>query len=84
MRPEDAQELIGQRRVWVMDTKAKGPTRTVVMCIHVTGSITIDAFNNRIAIDQIWCEYRLANGNTDRVWFTPDKFKSFPVSESAL
>ncbi len=81
MRPEDAQELIGQRRVWVMDTKAKGPTSTVVTCIHAQGSITIDAFNNHIDIDQIWCEYRLPNGNIDRVWFTPDKFKSFSVSE---
>lgn len=83
MRPEDAQELIGQHRVWVMDAKAKGPTPTVVTCIHATGSITIDAFNSRIDIDQIWCEYRLPNGNMDRVWFTPEKFKSFSVSESA-
>lgn len=81
MRPEDAQELIGQRRVWVMDTKAKGPTPTVVTCTDAKGLIAIDAFNSRIDIDQIWCEYRLANGNTDRVWFTPDKFKSFSVSE---
>lgn len=81
MRPEDAQELIGQRRVWVMDLKSRSPTPTVVTCIHVQGSITIDAFNNRIDIDQIWCEYRPIQGGMDRVWFTPDKFKSFSVSE---
>ena len=82
MRPDDAQELIGQRRVWVMDLKNKGPTPTVVTCTHAQGTIRIDAENSRIHIDQIWCEYRLANGNTDRVWFTPAVFKSFSVSES--
>lgn len=83
MRPEDAHELIGQRRVWVMDLKTKGLTPTVVTCTHATGSIRIDAVNSRIDIDQIWCEYRLANGNADRVWFTPGKFKSFSLSEFA-
>lgn len=88
MRPEDAQELIGQRRVWVADTKARGPTQTVVTCTHAEGTVRIDtvridAVNSRITIDQVWCSYRLANGNTDVVWFTPDKFKSFSVSESA-
>lgn len=81
MRPEDAHELIGQRRLWVMKLKAKDPRPTVVTCTHATGSIRIDAVNNRIDIDQIWCSYRLANGNTDVVWFTPAKFKSFSVSE---
>lgn len=82
MRPEDAHELIGQRRVWVMDLKSKGPTPTVVTCTHATGSIKIDAANSRIQIDQIWCSYRLANGNADVVWFTPQQFKTFAVSES--
>jgi len=84
MRPEDAQELIGQRRVWVMELRSGDPRPTVVTCTHATGSIRIDAVNSRIDIDQIWCEYRLANGNPDRVWFTPENFKSFSVSESAL
>lgn len=82
MRPEDAHELIGQRRTWVMDLKSRGPTPTVVTCTHATGSIVIDAVNSRIDIDQIWCSYRPANGSADVVWFTPDKFKSFSVSET--
>jgi hypothetical protein len=82
MRPEDAQELIGQRRVWVMELKASDPRPTVVTCTHALGSIRIDRRDTRIDIDQIWCEYRLSNGNLDRVWFTPSLFKSFSVSES--
>ena len=82
MRPEDAHELIGQRRVWVMDLKASAPRPTVVTCTSATGSIRIDAINSHIDIDQIWCEYRLPNGNIDKVWFTPAIFKSFSVSES--
>lgn len=82
MRPEDAQELVGQRRVWVMDRRGHGPNPTVVTCTHATGRITIDADNNRIDIDQVWCSYPLPNGNTDVVWFTPDKFKALSQSPS--
>lgn len=76
MRPEDAQELVGQRRVWTGLHKS-----TVVTCTHATGTIKIDAVNSRIDVDQIWCSYRLPNGNVDVVWFTPEKFKTFAVSE---
>lgn len=81
MRPEDAHELIGQRRVWVTYLKTTNPKSTVVTCTGAQGSIEIDAVNSRIEIDQIWCEYRLANGNTDRVWFTPTQFKGLQLSE---
>ena len=83
MRPEDAHELIGQRRVWVMGLKSQAPKSTVVTCTHALGTIKIDAINQRIDIDQIWCSYRLANGNADVVWFTPEKFKTFAVSETS-
>ena len=82
MRPEDAQELIGQRRVWVQDLKRNGPRPTVVTCTRATGSILIDGLNSHhIDIDQVWCEYRLPNGNTDTVWFKPAQFKAFAQSE---
>lgn len=80
MRPEDAHELIGQRRVWVMDLKSRGPTPVVVTCTHAVGSIRIDAINSQIDIDQIWCEYRNVNGHTDAVWFVPSTFKSFAMA----
>lgn len=84
MRPEDAHELIGQRRVWVMDLKTKGPAPTVVTCTHATGRIKIDAVNSSIDIDQVWCSYRLDNGNVDVVWFTPTKFKSFSLEANRM
>lgn len=81
MRPEDAQELIGQRRVWVMDLKANGPKPTDVTCVKATGGIMMDGRGAHISIHQVWCEYKLHNGKTDTVWFTPEKFKTFAVSE---
>lgn len=81
MRPEDAQELIGQRRIWMMELKSTGPTPITVTCTRVCGSITIDANDTRIDIDQAWCEFRNGMGRKDNIWFTPEKFKSFQVSE---
>jgi len=78
MRPEDAQELIGQRRVW---NTHLGPQ--IVTCMRATGTVNIDATNCRINIDQLWCEYPLPNGRMDSLWFIPEQFKSFSMSEPA-
>lgn len=79
MSPQEAKQLLGQRRVWAIDD-AWYPREYTVTAFRATGTLTIEQDTYNDAITQIWCEYANACGRPSRVWFTPATFLAMPYA----
>jgi hypothetical protein len=71
MSPQEAKQLIGQQRVRFSNY---GRLRSVVTAVRVSWHTSATAIATVECGLQIWCDYRLPNGDMSAVWFTPESF----------
>jgi len=74
-----SRSYIGQKRIWV----AYAGDRTVVTCFNcgVNVSHTLDA--TKASIGSVWTNYKDRFGQSERVWFTEQRWESMEFAVEA-